>query len=239
MHSERRTTGVVGVLFIVATVGSILGSAVLGSALDGPDYLAGLSAEAGRVTVAVLCFLIAATCAFATSFLLFPILRPHAEGLAAGYVGLRVFENVFYVAGTIGILVMLTLSQDDAVGAAAPANLVALGAMLAALHTWSVVMGTLIFFGLGCLTLNVVLFRSRLVPHWLSIWGLIGGIGVFTYGLLGILGFETGLGSPYMLLAMPIAFQEMVFAGWLLAKGFQTGEAQHRSTPAPPVAAAA
>jgi hypothetical protein len=28
-----------------------------------------------------------------------------------------------------------------------------------------------------------------------------------------------GLGSPWMLLAMPIAVQEMVFAGWLLTRG--------------------
>lgn len=238
MHAERRTAAVVGVLFIVATVGSILGSAILGPALDGPDYLLGLAAEAGRVTAAVVCFLVAATSAFATSFLLFPILRPHAEGLAAGYVGLRAFENVFYVAGTIGILVMLTLSQDGAIGAAGPADQVALGATLAALHRWSVAMGTLIFFGLGCLTLNAVLFRSRLVPRWLSGWGLIGGIGVFTYGLLGVLGFDTHLGSPFMLLAMPIAFQEMVFAAWLLARGLRTDDAQHRLTPARRVAAA-
>jgi hypothetical protein len=38
---------------------------------------------------------------------------------------------------------------------------------------------------------------------------------------------------------MPLAIQEMVFAGWLLAKGFQTGEAHRRPTPAPRVAAAA
>lgn len=239
MESDRRTAAVVGALFIVATVGSIVGSVVLGSALDGPDYLVGLSAEAGRVTVAVLCFLVAATSAFATSFLLFPILRPHAEGLAAGYVGLRAFENVLYVAGAISILVMLTLSQDDAIGAAAPADLVVLGVMLTALHTWAVVLGTLIFAGLGCLTLNAVLYRSRLVPHWLSIWGLIGGIGVLAYGTLGLLGFGTGMGSPFMLLAMPLAFQEMVFAGWLLARGFQTGEERHRPAPAPRVTAAA
>jgi hypothetical protein len=31
---------------------------------------------------------------------------------------------------------------------------------------------------------------------------------------------DTGLGSPFMLLAMPIALQEMVFAVRLIAKGF-------------------
>jgi hypothetical protein len=88
------------------------------------------------------------------------------------------------------------------------------------LHDWSVLIGTLIFFGLGCLTLNYVLYQSGLVPRWLSLWGIVGAVLVFSYGLLGIFGVDTGLGSPFMLLAMPIALQEMVFAVWLIAKGF-------------------
>jgi hypothetical protein len=71
----------------------------------------------------------------------------------------------------------------------------------------------------GSVTLNYVLHRSRLVPRWLSVWGLISAPLVFVYGLLGIFGAGTGLGSPYMLLAMPLALQEMVFAVWLIAKG--------------------
>ena len=69
---------------------------------------------------------------------------------------------------------------------------------------------------------NHVLYRSRLVPGWLSLWGLVGGGLLFLYGVLGILGVDTGLGSAWMLLAMPIAVEEMVFAGWLLRKGFFT-----------------
>ncbi len=104
MDTDRTTARVVGALFITATVASIAGSAALGSVLDGPDYLAGLAGHDGRITLAVLLFLVAATSAFATAFLLFPILRRHAEGLAAGYVGLRAFENVLYVAGAVALL---------------------------------------------------------------------------------------------------------------------------------------
>ena len=107
MDQDRRTARIVGILFIVATVASILGSVALGSVLDGSDYLTTVAAHEGQVITAALLFLIAATSAFATAFLLFPILRRHAEGLAAGYVGLRAFENVFYVASVVGILAML------------------------------------------------------------------------------------------------------------------------------------
>jgi len=231
MDSDRKTGIVVGALFIVATVGSILGSVALGSALDGPDYLINIAAHESQVILAVLLFLIAASSAFATAFLLFPILRRDAEGLAAGYVGIRGFENVFYVAGVVGLLIMLTVSQSEAVGTAgSPDPLV--GVALLALHDWSVLIGTLIFFGLGSLTLNYVLYQSRLVPRWLSLWGTVGAVLVFSYGLLGVFGVDTGLGSPFMLLAMPIALQEMVFAVWLIAKGFNRPAVQLDQSPA-------
>jgi hypothetical protein len=167
--------------------------------------------------LAALLFLVAASSAFATAFLLFPILRRHSEGLAAGYVGIRGFENVFYAAGVVGLLIMLTVSQNSVAGSP---DLSLLGVALLALHDWSILIGTLIFAGLGSLTLNSVLYQSGLVPRWLSLWGIVGAVLLVSYGLLGIFGVDTALGSPFMLLAMPTALQEMVFAVWLIAKGF-------------------
>ena len=224
MDTERRTLRLVGVLFVVATVASILGSIVLGSALDGPDYLIGLSGKETSVELAVLLFVMAATAAFATAVLLFPILRRHAEGLAAGYVGLRAFENVFYVAGAVSLLVMLSVSQDEALGRATTADVPMVGATLLAMHNWSVTMGTLIFAGLGSLALNYVLFQATLVPRWLSRWGIVGAALLVGYGVIGVFGGSIGTDSPFMLLAMPIAVEEMVFATWLIVKGFDERE---------------
>ena len=152
--------------------------------------------------------------------MLFPILRRHIESLAMGYVVLRIFENVFYVIGTLSLLIMLTVSQKYVAGAVDASYYSTLGTLLLALQEWAVLIGTLIFFGLGSLTLNYVLYQSKLVPRWLSAWGLIGAVLVFLYGLLGIFGVGMGLTSPFALLAMPIAAQEMVFAVWLIFKGF-------------------
>ncbi len=243
MDTERRTLRVVGALFVVATVASILGSMVLGSALDGQNYLIGLTGEETSVDVAVLLFLLAATAAFATAVLLLPILRPHAEGLAAGYVGLRTFENVLYVAGAVSLLVMLSVSQDEAIRGASATEAPMLGATLLAMHNWSVTIGTLIFAGLGGLTLNYVLYRATLVPRWLSGWGIAGAALLVSYGVIGVFGGNVGTDSLLMLLAMPIAVEEMVFAVWLIAKGFEvpgstrmTNHRHHRMASSPTAA---
>jgi len=229
VDSDRRTAAIVGVLFIVATAASILGSVALGSALEGDDYLTNLSG--GQVTPAAVLFAAAATSAFGTAILLLPILRRHAEGLAIGYVGLRAFENILYLAGVVALLMMLTVSESDAAAAAASTDLRLIGTLLLALHSWAVLLGTLIFAGLGSLTVNSLLYRSRLVPQWLSAWGLIGGSGIVLSGLLGVFGVSTGLGSPWMLLAMPLAFQEMVFAVWLIIRGLQVHQDLPMQTP--------
>jgi hypothetical protein len=70
-------------------------------------------------------------------------------------------------------------------------------------------------------------------------WGILGAAGVLTYGVSGLLGLGTGLGSPLMLLAMPLAVQEMVFAAWLLVKGLERREPRLRSTIEPHVPAPA
>ncbi len=220
MDSYRNTGIIVGILFIIATVASISASVFLGSFLDAPNYLISASAHGDQIIIAVLLFLIAAISAVATSFMLFPILRRHIESLAMGYVVLRIFENVFYVIGTLSLLLMLTVSQKYVAGAVDASYYSTLGTLLLALQEWAVLIGTLIFFGLGSLALNYVLYQSKLVPRWLSAWGLIGAVLVFLYGLLGIFGVGMGLTSPFALLAMPIAAQEMVFAVWLIFKGF-------------------
>jgi hypothetical protein len=65
-----------------------------------------------------------------------------------------------------------------------------------------------------------VLYQSKLIPRWLSLWGFIGAALIVLYGLFGIFGLATSLNSIFTLLAMPIFVQEMVFAVWLIFKGF-------------------
>ncbi|MGZ7117417.1 MAG: DUF4386 domain-containing protein [Methanobacterium sp.] len=162
--------------------------------------------------------------------MLFPILKRHIESLAMGYVVLRTFENVIYVVGALSLLVMLTVSQKYMAGAVNASYYTTLGILLLALKSWAGLLGTLIFAGLGGMTLNYVLYQSKLIPRWLSLWGFIGAALIVLYGLTGIFGLGMGLTSPYAVLAIPIAVQEMVFAVWLIIKGFNNSAIQLSST---------
>jgi hypothetical protein len=75
-------------------------------------------------------------------------------------------------------------------------------------------------FGLGGLMYYWVFYRSRLVPRWLSAWGLVAVTSVMVSGLLVMLGLVESFSPPQLVLALPIAVQEMVLAVWLIAKGF-------------------
>jgi hypothetical protein len=71
-----------------------------------------------------------------------------------------------------------------------------------------------ITFVLGALMFYFVLYQSRLVPRWLSTWGLVGAALGIVPPLGGMFGLSLGI------LVAPLALQEMVMAVWLIAKGF-------------------
>ena len=114
------------------------------------------------------------------------------------------------------------MSQGYVAGASNVSYYQPLGTLLLALHGWSIWMGTLIFFGLGSVTLNYLLYQSKLVPRFLSVWGLIGAALILLYGLVNLFSLDplNMLSSILTILALPIAVQEMVFAVWLIVKGF-------------------
>ena len=216
MDSYRKTAIIVGVLFIIATVTAILSGIFLGSTLDALN-LTTVFANQNQVIIAVIFELILAVSVFAIGFMMFPILKKHVESLALGYVGIRLIEAVFILVASLSLLSLLTISQQYVAGSLDSSIL---GSLLLVLRDWSLVIGTLIFLGLGGMSLNYLLYHSKLIPRWLSIWGLIGAALVLLYGLLSLFSFSPALMSTLNLLAAPIAVQEMVFAVWIIIKGF-------------------
>lgn len=220
MNTSKKTAIIVGILFIVATVTSSLGFAVRDSILDAPDRLVRLSANDTQVIVGALLVLMDCVAVVFIPAMLYPILKKHNQALALGYLGLRIVESVVIVVGEICVLVLLTASRSFSPGASDASYLQTLGTLLlAAYRQGTHVIGVQIIFGLTALLLNYLLVRTKLVPGFISIWGLVGAFLLLAAGLIQL--FGPGLLSTITTaMNLPIALQEMVFAVWLIVKGF-------------------
>ena len=104
---------------------------------------------------------------------LYPVLRMHNHGLALGSVGFRTIEGVFHGLIVVCWLLLVTMSRE-AVNSGGPGSsaYAVPGALLLAGPDWLAPLG-LLAFGLGALCYYWVFYQSRLIPRWLSAWGLV------------------------------------------------------------------
>ena len=175
MDSYRKIAIIVGVLFIAATVTSVLGGLLVESIIDAPDELVNVTENENQVILGLLLELTWAASAVGITVLMFPILKKQNEGLALGYVGARIFEGFIATVGVISGLVLITLSQEF-VNAGAPdaTYFQALGTLLLGARAWTWWVGPMIVFAISALIFNYLLYQSKLIPRWLSLWGFIG-----------------------------------------------------------------
>jgi hypothetical protein len=219
MNADRKTAIIVGALFIIATVASLLSTSFTDSILGASDYLIKISAYQNRVIVGVLFQFISAVTSAGIAISLYPVLRKSNEGLALGSVGFRLIEGVFYIVAALGLLSLLSLSQGYVkAGTPAASYFQILGTLMIAVRNWANFVFGVISFCLGALMYYYVFYQSKLIPRWLSGWGVIGIAMLLSMALLIMFGKEPS--GTTLLLALPIALQEMVLAVWLIVKGF-------------------
>lgn len=222
METYKRNARIIGGLFVLATVLAIVGGSLL-LPLDEAGYLVEAADAESQIVLGALLEIAMAVSVVGIAAMFFPVLRRQDEGLGLGYLGARILEAVLLGTAAISSLVILTLGMEFGSEAAA------LGDLMLAVREWTYLLGSLAFLGLGGLVLYSLLYRSRLVPRWLSMWGLLAAALILARGLLEAFGIELS-GVAQGVLAAPIAVQEMVLAGWLIIKGFDTSHFAHRPT---------
>jgi hypothetical protein len=117
MNSNKKTARIVGVLFITATVASILATfGFLDPILNAPDYLIGVSANETQWIIGVLIDAINSAAVVVIAVMLFPILKKHNEALALGYVASRIIESVILIAGHISQLSLVFRGVNRSTG---------------------------------------------------------------------------------------------------------------------------
>jgi len=219
MRSNRRTAITAGVLFIVATAASLLGTAIEQPVLTGTDYLTRISDNMNRVSAGGLLEFIAAGTSVAIAISLYPVLKRWTGSLALGAVTFRAIEAVMYTVGAVSMLSLLKVAQQFS-SAAAPdrAGFQAIGDSLLGARQEAILAGVFAF-AVGALMYYYVFYRTRIVPRWLSGWGIVAVLLMLVACLSAL--FSRNPVTSYTILILPIAVQEMVLAVWLIARGFR------------------
>jgi hypothetical protein len=220
MNTYRSNAIIAGVLYIIGTVSGILSLALSAPVRDTQDLLTSVAANADQLRVAALFVLLMGLSLAMFSVVLYPILRKQSEVLALGYVVFRgALETVTYFVTAIGWLLLLALSQLVVqAGAPAASSFQASGALL--LKAGDLTSLTGIVFCLGALMFYAVLYQSRLVPRWISVWGLVALVPYLAAEFLALFAVLDPLSSTAVLMHIPLAVQEMVLAVWFIVKGF-------------------
>lgn len=219
MKSNRRIAVATGVLFIVATITALLAAAVE-PILTGTDYLASVFKNANQVRIDVFFYLIAAFTSVGIAISMYPIMKKKNPGLAIGSLIFRAIEAVFYIVAVVSVLSLVSLSRHFiAVGTNNHAVLQVVGDSFLRVREHAT-LAAVFAFSIGAFMYYYLFFQSRLVPRWLSGWGIIATILMMTACMLSL--FSDNPVTGYVLLIIPIAVQEMVLAFWLIVKGFNS-----------------
>lgn len=219
MRTYRGNAIAVGVLFILCSAAAILSIVPLGTTVGAPVDFAKLAGSDNAVVMTALIQFVWAATGMGIAIALYPVLGLFNPTLALGSVAGRVVENVFVVIGTLSLLALLTVSQQAA-GSADPSSFQATGDALVAVREWALEFVGALAFVVGTFMYNFVMYRSRLVPRWLSGLGLVGAVSALVVPLYASFTQDFGFTTVNTMFHIPIGLQEMVLAVWLIVKGF-------------------
>ena len=220
----RKSAVIVGALFIIGTVSGVLSGIMSVPIQTAPDYLTSISTNETQWILGTLLILVMGFALSMVPVMLYPVFKKHNEVLALGAVVFRgVLEAVCYIAFAASMLLLLSASRAYVGDLTSDASaLQTAGALLTNAGEWFSQIIALVF-SIGALIIYYLFYQTRLIPRWLSGWGFIGAMLYFTAPLISMLGprhLALSLTSELGFLMAPLALQEMVFAVWLIAKGF-------------------
>ena len=215
----RRTAVIVGALFWISNLATVAGSVISGPIPDALNSLTSMYPHGTQVLVGTLIAHINDAAIVGYAVLLFPVLRRFSESLALGYVAFKLLEAAMLVVSAAVLLSLIALSHSYITAGASGASYFQASAELTlAQQFWASRLAALAYL-VATPILNFLLYRSRLVPRFISVWGFIALVMLATGLAIGV-GDPTRGFEPGQLLVIPIILWELFLATWLIVRGF-------------------
>ena len=226
MNTYRTTARVVGIVYVAGLVIGIGGMILIQSILGAPDHLSAVSASSMLLAIGAVLWLMPAAGDAAHGVLMFPILKQQqSERIAIGYLGFRIVNAVFIAVMVLFILLQIPLASEYIKAAGSDASfLQALSSVFMEGQLYAYNFG-MSFVGIASLMLCYTLYRAKLVPRILAVWGLVGYAIILCGSVLEVLGFNL-----LTIHAIPGGLWELFIGVWLIVKGFNPSAFASEST---------
>lgn len=215
MNTFRTTARVVGVVWLVGFVLAVVGNGVIQSILGAPDYLSKVSANSMQVAIGGLVMLVCAAAEVALGVLMFPVFKRYSERIGLGYFSAKILDAVFFAIWVMFLLIQIPLGSEYLkAGAAGTSYLQALSTVSIQVSQYAYQISQIAVVLAGFL-LCYMFYRTKLVPRWMAVWGLVGYAILLGGSVLEVLGFNLQL-----IQTIPGGLFELFICVWLIAKGF-------------------
>jgi hypothetical protein len=234
-NTFRTTAKVVGVVYLAGFVVGIGGNILIQSSISASNHLSTVFANSMTVAIGAILWLLAVAGDTAHGVLMFPVLKQHSERMAIGYLAARIVDAVFIAAMVLLLLLQIPLGSEYLKTASSNAfYLQTLSTLSVQASQYAYMLG-MSAVGLAGLMLNYTLYKTKLVPRWLAVWGLIGYAVILCGMISAVMG--SGLADAS---AIPGGLWEVFMGVWLIVKGFNSSafvsQAARTSSPAGPLA---
>lgn len=225
MKTYRFNAMMAGLLYLLGTafgvasvvIGGKVLSVVSSEPLMGAELLNQVATDSSNILYGSFFILMMGISLVGMTVFLYPIFRRDNKELAMGMLLFRgALEGAYYILTTIGFLILLALGTEYAATGSDSTALESIGNVVLNTLDYLGPIGSIIFL-IGATCLYVSFYRTKLIPRWLTVWGLIGVVPYMVYALLHLFGFDNGIG---FYLQMVLAPQELVMGFWLVFKGF-------------------
>lgn len=217
MQSEIRSGRIVGILLLLLIVGGILTNFVLTASLFGePGFLLAAADNASKISLSALIGVAMGLVSIGVASLVYPIFRRRSQSLGLFYFALVVAGFALTVVENISVMSMLSLSQAYAESSGAQLELYdGLKLVVKSARNWTHYI-SLIVSGCTLFVFYVAMFRFRLIPRLLSVFGLLA----VCSQLYAVTTPLFGIDVDFRFIA-PLGICEIILSIWLMVRGFR------------------
>jgi hypothetical protein len=215
--SRMAYSRLIGALFLAGFLSYGVGFGLVSSVVGTPDFLSTIPAHQTTLILGALLMLSNSVVDVGKGVLFFPIVENHGKRTALAYLAAMIFEVVLMAVGVLFLLMLVPLAEQvmDA-GGAGMDSARTLGSLAVEANTMAYQISQM-SLGIGATFLCLLLFRTRMIPRFLSAWGVVGYVMHAAGAIAEIFGFHISL-----VLLIPGGLFELALALWLIVRGFDS-----------------